>query len=483
MPPRLKHSAGARVQPGLTVLTRPTPDDPARGSGHGFQVAFSHPLCRCPDLRFAVVERSQHPKNQRKSEFFGQHALDLIKTAIPQSQLWPGSRLSEQFKFYGNDDIVAIIGWPGAGEANNEALAWGMSLGTDRHVVLVLPEERASATLQRLPWIKTDVEVWAYNPTDPAGVVSAAIPSKHEVLGQIHDWGPRGAGYSLERVDDETLSRTLFHEKAAWVESLVGWVNTHHHDLAPRHRGHDLIWKSMGRQVLRISRHRGGLRILAGTRYSKPRSDQQKPPPPLDLLSELTDEQCGALKATIETAITNRQPGGSDGGHEEHRLQHTIQDEFELTGRLFDLTLLTAEFPSWRPGHQPGLIDFLGAAPPGPPHIVETKLDNYLMLTLQGLDYWMWAKANPELVAASLSEQVSGTPVIDFVVGAHKTTTAIGPYTRHQVESLDDEVEWRFHVVKDWRTSLSVITFRTRQMPEVPFASIPMPSPFFARQP
>jgi hypothetical protein len=219
--------------------------------------------------------------------------------------------------------------------------------------------------------------------------------------------------------------------------------------------------------------------VLAGTRYSKPRSDQQMPPPPLDLQSEMTDIQFGQMKGAIETAITDRLPDGSDSGHEEHRLQHAIQDEFESPSRVFDLTVLTAEFPSWRLGHRTGLIDFLGAAPPGPPHIVETKLDNYLMLTLQGLDYWIWAKANPEVVAASLGEQVSGSPVIDFVVGAHRTPTAIGPYTQHQVEALDADVDWQFHVVENWRTRLSVTSFGSRQMPGPPFVSAPMSRPLF----
>ena len=57
---------------------------------------------------------------------------------------------------------------------------------------------------------------------------------------------------------------------------------------------------------------------------------------------------------------------------------------------------------------------------------------------------------------ANLDGAITGAPVIDLVVGAHKTSKAVGPYTLRQLEALDGAIPWRFHVVTDWRTDLQV---------------------------
>ena len=71
-------------------------------------------------------------------------------------------KLSEQFAFYGDDEALAIAGWPGAGDTTDEALAWGLAMGGDRDVVLVLPAALVRPTLQRLPWVSAPVRVWTY---------------------------------------------------------------------------------------------------------------------------------------------------------------------------------------------------------------------------------------------------------------------------------------------------------------------------------
>lgn len=417
------------------------------------------------------MTRAQHETVQARQAFFELSARDLVDKAVPGSlPVWSGPRkLSEQFAFYGDDDVLAVIGWPGAAAVTDEALAWGLALGGDRDVVLVLPQAFAAATLQRLPWVSAPVTIWTYTMGDPLEVVPAVVPAQAEVLAEVAGWGHRGTGGREELGDEE----------AAWVQALVGWLDAQP-DLASRHRESYLAWHTGGRQVLKITRSRDQLRIDAGVRYAKPTAAQPAPLPSLRLSAALTSDQLAQVQATIQEAITRRHVGGSDVGHVEHRLQHALQTAFESAGELLGLVDLHREFPAWRLGRCSGFIDFLGRASDGTPHVVETKLDNDLMLTLQGLDYWIWATANPATLTAAIGGPVTGPAVIDFVVGAHKTTRALGPYTLRQLEALDGSIAWRFHVVKDWATTLHIDSLPSRRTPEPPTAWKPLTPPRFA---
>lgn len=411
-----------------------------------------------------VVRWAEHETTRLRQEFFDSVAPDLVAAAVGSLPIWVGPRkMSGQFAFRGDDNVLAVVSWPKATAVSvDEALAWGLAYGGDRDVVILLPEALARPTLQRLPWVNTPVRVSTFAEAAPHDVAPAIIPARTEVLDDIRSWGARGnEGY--EQLGDE---------QAGWVGELITWIDNFA-EVAKRHRQSYLAWHVAGRQVLKIARSRHGLSIEAGVRYSRPTPDQPKPPPALDVRGAVTEEQLAQVQTAIRQAIKRRETG-DDAGHEEHRLQHALQHAFDESGELLGLRQLRREFPAWRPGKSPGYVDFLGATGDGTPHVVETKLDNDVMLALQGLDYWIWATANPDLLAGNLDGPITGTPVIDFVVGAHKTSKAVGPYTLRQLEALDGAIPWRFHVVTDWNTQPHVESLPPRRIPGPPIGWKPV---------
>jgi len=376
---------------------------------------------------------------------------------------WTAPRkLSGQFAFHANDEILAIVSWPGASQVSadegaDEALAWGLAYGGDRDVALLLPRGLERPTLQRLPWVRVPVRVFTFAAEPPVDIDLAMIPARAEVLGEIAGWGARGKADLAQLGDVHT----------SWVQELIAWADANL-ELAGRHRQSYLAWHCAGRQVLKITPAGPAPTIEAGVRYSK------------RVHAPLTSEDLVRVQATVEAAIARR-IRGEDTGHEEHRLQHAMQSAFNASGVLIGLSQLHREFPAWRPGQSPGYVDFVGATAERVPHLVETKLDNDVMLPLQALDYWICATADPTVLEQKLGP-VDGTPVIDFIVGAHKTSKAVGPYTLRQLEALDGAVPWRFHVARDWNTELHIDSLPGRRVPGPPIGWKPAVPPRYAQR-
>jgi hypothetical protein len=408
----------------------------------------------------------EHPTTISRGAFFDSVAPHLVESVVGPKPVWTGARrLSRQYAFHGDDRVLVVVTWPKSPQKTiDEALAWGLALAGDLRVVLLLPEAAARPTLQRVPWVEASVEVFTFDGIDSTTATPAKISAREAVLDDVAGWGPRRAA----------SEQALGAEQAAWVAGLVEWLNEHPY-LSARHRPSYLAWHSAGRQVLKILRTRSEIRIEAGVRYSKPTADQPTPPPPLTVHGSLSEVQFAQARSAVEIAIARRHEG-QDVGHEEHRLQHALQSAYATNSELIGLTDLRREYPAWRPGRTPAFIDFLGVDAHGRPHVVETKLDHDLMLPVQGLDYWIWAKANPELLHKELGSMIDAPPVIDFIVGAYKTTKVLGPYALRQLETFDDSVDWRFHVVSDWQADLHIESLPPRQTPAPPLAWEPVGS-------
>ena len=88
-----------------------------------------------------------------------------------------------------------------------------------------------------------------------------------------------------------------------------------------------------------------------------------------------------------------------------------------------------------------GYIDLVGAGTDGRIHVIETKLGPFDRLVVQGLDYWIWAKANAEVLAEWLDLPPDAGIDIDYVV-AEKTPGhgVIGSYTSGQAEALQGAI-------------------------------------------
>jgi hypothetical protein len=407
------------------------------------------------------MRNESHPTVVARRRFFDTDASRLAEAAADCSiGTWskPPRQLPGQLAFYENPDVLVVV-CPPPPVASEEALAWGLVYASDRDLILVLPDVTALPTLQRLPWIDVPVRVFTYNPLDPATTIfEAPIPARVEILGEIRTWGQRGRS--------KPPSAVLGEDRGPWIANLVDWLDGQPL-IDARHRDSYLAWHTAGQQILKISRTRHGLELLAGVRYSVPADGQVVPVPPLNIDGPVDEAEFTVLTTTIEAAVSRRVEA-TDNGNEEHRLQHHLLNLFERDRSLVGLHHLIREFPAWRPGRSPAYIDFLGADDRGVPHIVEVKLDNEVMLVLQALDYWIWASANPDLIGAQFGIRPSATPAIDFVVGAFKTSKVIGPYMLRQLEALAGEIPWRFHVVKDWRGSLRISTLPPRTVPAPP---------------
>lgn len=413
-----------------------------------------------------------HPTTQSRQVFFDSIVPAMVEKVAKGLPPWRGPRkLPGQFAFHGDDDVLVISSWPGATQGStDEALAWGLAYGGDRDVVLVLPAGLAAPTLQRMPWVTAPVRVLTFDEADPGALTPAPTPARVEVTATVAGWGRRGTG----------VVEALGDDQAGWLGGLIDFLEDHP-NLDARHRESYLAWHAAGRQILKITRGRSRLTIEAGVRYTKPEPGQPAVHPPIRVTGPISSDEAALVRSVVEAALARRH-GGEDSGHEEHRLQHAVEVAFGCDGEVLGLTTLLREFPAWRPGRSPGFIDFLGAAADGRPHVVETKLDNDVMLALQGLDYWIWATANPGGLEDALGAAAAAPPVIDFVVGAFKTQKVVGPFTLRQLEALDGSIEWRFHVVSGWRETLQIESLPKRSVPGPPEGWKPVVEPRYAQR-
>lgn len=398
----------------------------------------------------------QHETTQRRQEYFASVAPRLVAAATGDLPVWTGTRkLSGQFAFHGDDERLAIVVAPDASQhAADEALAWALALGVDRSIALIVPDDRVKPTLLRLPWIKVPVKVFAVPEGTIDSVAPCAVPNAGAVLDEVRSWGERGSGH-----DEPSLAI----EPTQWIADLRAWADAHD-ALDPRHRQSYLSWHNAGRQVLRVSATKRRVEIAAGVRYSKPTADQPVPLPTVAIEGPLDDQMLNTIVRSVEEAIARRH-AKDDAGDEEHRLQHALERRWRARHDILDVDVLAREYPAWRPAKAPAYVDFL-ASTPDRLHVIEVKLDNDVNLALQGLDYWIWARANADDLATKMSCQSDSSPVIDFVVGAHKTTKSVGPYTLRQLEAFADEIPWRFHIAAGWQHDVTVESLPMRSLPD-----------------
>ena len=206
-------------------------------------------------------------------------------------------------------------------------------------------------------------------------------------------------------------------------------------------------WQYKGRQVLTL-RMAGPneAELVAGVNYSDPKPGLE--PVVLRLTAPMTDAQRAHVQATVDAACKGRD-SGEDHANAEHLLQERLRTDWKPLGlRAAPLR----EVPVRRPiGY--GYIDLVGAGTDGRIHVIETKLGPFDRLVVQGLDYWIWAKANAEVLAEWLDLPPAAGIDIDYVV-AEKTPGhgVIGSYTSGQAEALQGAIRWRFTTIRNWRS-------------------------------
>lgn len=182
------------------------------------------------------------------------------QVAGPVTPFKVGQRLPSMMGWFQQDGrLIAVAGPQETRDDVDRALAYGLAWQHDRDLLLILPGDKASPTLRRLPWIATPVRVWNYGPElDPR---PAVVPSRAEVLSELRTWPVR-----------PTLEHDL-GDKRPLVSQLIAFADRHW-ALAPAHRQSYLAWHCEGRKVLTLQREGAGVSVAAGVQYSSPKPGQ-----------------------------------------------------------------------------------------------------------------------------------------------------------------------------------------------------------------
>lgn len=355
--------------------------------------------------------------------------------------------------------LLAIVGGHEDVDVVDEVLAYALAWQGDADLVLVLPEGRTGLTLERLAFIATPVRVFTYGADRVP--VPAVVPAPVEVL---------------QSAATRPLRTTTVHDLGAtesWVADLLAGVDDHW-ALVPAHRSTYRSWHCRGRQVLRVERSGGGVKVTAGVAYGQP-GPGQLPADVLTVTRPLAPEVRARIEARIATAVHDRF-SGTDRGHVEHRMQAALA----ATG-LVDLKLadFAREYPAWRGEGRPGYLDFLGIDDQDRLHVVETKVGTGdVKGVLQTLDYAIWVAAHGADIRADRHWHAAPPDgevvVLDFVLAPKGDGPAIGPYFLGQVEAIDGSIPWRVFVVADPMADAPTIT-------AYPSRTVPGPGPLVAQ--
>jgi hypothetical protein len=337
----------------------------------------------------------------------------------PTSPFTTAARLSTLCSFFADETRLLIVVTADQQNAADQSLAWGLAHRGDRELSLVIPEHLAQPTQLRVPWLMPQVRVF----TVRGDRVDEPGPLSHEqsIAGYRHWVG--GAAAQLGGRD-------------TWIRGVLDWLAT-----VPAieriERSSYVAWHVRGRQVLKAAASKTTLSVTAGV-------DAQgefhgKTAVKAKLTGPADDALVLDLIAAVAHAAADRLRGVDD-GHREHLMQAALQPT--------DIGLADwrREFPAWRPGStRSAFIDFLGVDSGQRVHVVETKIGADTMLVLQGLDYWLWARANHDKVAATLESNSDRLPIIDYVVAPEvEGGELLSPYVPAQAEALHRTIPWRF---------------------------------------
>ncbi|MEX5636820.1 hypothetical protein [Parafrankia sp. FMc2] len=349
----------------------------------------------------------------------------------------PGFPLSSALVFFADATTLAVlVGGEEDALTVDSALAYGIAHAPGRELAVVLPAGAEAATVCRAAHLDRPVAVWTH---DGTAVTRVPPAERADVPAEMRETKLRGGEHDLGT-------------RGGWIEHLISWADRHP-DLVPAHRGSYRAWHCAGRQLLNVRRSRTGLALVAGVNYSKPEAGEV-PPLGLALDGPLDAATAARIRAAVETGVADRL-GDQDSGHAEHRLQAALASNWNRISWPV-ARRLEREMPARRPGGRTGYVDFVSVDDTGLLHIVETKIGGDEFLVLQGLDYWLWAKANADLLAAHFGlERLTGIR-IDLVAAEPDGTTPdantpiLSPYAPAQLEALGSHIDWEVHRLAGW---------------------------------
>jgi hypothetical protein len=373
-----------------------------------------------------------------------QIAASIDPTLIPA----PDQGGSKRFAYFADAQRLLVVAGPQEQRDVELALAYGLHWRGERELVLALPAGMSTATQQRVPWLRADVrpQLWEHD----GRTARLLTPlTQHQTVEAV---AARLGGVSPEKEFRRASTAHHLGERAEWVTRLVDSV-TNHHGLDPAHRQGERSWHHRGQRVLSMSRSRSGVRVQAGIHHSA----ADKAPADWDLVGPMTEAEIASVLAAVEAAVGQRDAGEDTAirRDDEHLLQSVVRRVPVVAGIEQQAM---REAPAWRPMDRAGswtrgFIDLLGLDGNGDIVIAEMKIEKNAdpLFVLQGLDYFVWARAYREALTRRLGAASTARIRLNLVVGAASGSEPHLPdYTRTLAAALDESVPWSARSVHGW---------------------------------
>jgi hypothetical protein len=367
-----------------------------------------------------------------------------------------GFPLPSQLVFFQDRNrLVVLVGLEESSSTVDSALVYGLAHAGDRDLVLVLPAGQQTATAARSTFLDRSIRIYTHDGHEATALV---LPRRRAALDGLKEPHDR-LRFRVHRLNGD---------QKAWVSELIGWAERNV-DLTSAHRVNYLAWLCDGRRVLTIKKSGTGLDVVAGVSRSNPHPGDR--PPVTALLAGAPDPALVTQMKTEIGACIDESLSEADKRHGANRLQSVLARYWAGLG--FPGGGPLREFPARRADGTPGVIDFLQLDSLGVLHVMETKIGHDEFLVLRGLDYWMWANANRDLLARHFGAAIKAIH-LDFVIGdpPKATRTGLGvlsPYSPAQLEALDPSITWEVHVMSSWTGPKRVrLPLGRRLVPESP---------------
>ncbi|MDO8392488.1 MAG: hypothetical protein Q7V57_18595 [Actinomycetota bacterium] len=396
------------------------------------------------------AESAAKPSVAERRALFNGEGAEVLAGALGLPPRVTSKGLSDRFAFFADAQRLAVVAGPQEEDDVELALAYAVRHAQGRSTVLVLPEGHANATSQRIPWLRSAARPSLFVHRD--GKASprperSQLETVKAVIGRLGDVSPES------ELTDAMMPLHL-GDTSDGVWELVERV-TRDPRLDHGHRRGERSWHFAGQRLLSIRKGTEGTVVTAGIHYSGPKAPTPVVLPPGDHLS---NQQVADIIQAIEQAIEERRSGTPPIHRpDEHWLQAIIRRDPSLVG--VEQPALR-ELAAWRPRDSVnawgrGYIDLLGLDGHGDIRIVETKLADNAddLLVLQGLDYFVWAKAYEHALRTRLGAAKNARLELHYVLGASGKTGKIkvSHCTKPLADALDPTaVRWRFQTLHKW---------------------------------
>lgn len=351
--------------------------------------------------------------------------------------------LSRRFAFFASPKQLTVVAGPQEEGWVQLALVYGLSAKGNRRLVLVLPRGHNLATRQRVPWLAEEHQPTLYEHDGVSVERLEPVSRSDTIQAHLDRLGEQSPG---EELRSAATPAYLGHRRKQ-VAELVEWA-TENLFLDSAHRRQERSWHCFGQRVLSIRSTKAGLSLRAGIHATKPSDAAVKRE--IGEGSDLTGDELQQAIDAVEGAILER-ISGARCRPDEHWLQSVLRHDPGLVG--VEQPALR-ELPAWRPHDKPttwgrGYLDLVGLDGQGDVRIVETKLGPDDLLTVQGLDYYVWAQAYREVLCQRLGAPDGANSVLQFVVGAPPGgEPRVSEHALAVARLLD--LDHRFDAIYDW---------------------------------